>query len=68
MFTVKLNHSEAAARNVLIPEHCCKEFIFLDPEAIPVQDRRESVDVDVREPISSERLWCVLINTLKTQS
>ena len=68
MFTVKLNHSEAEAKSVLIPEHRCKEFIFLDPEAVPVQDRGESVYVDVCEPISSERLWCVLINTLETQS
>ena len=68
MFTVNLDHSEAEARSVLIPEHCCKEFILLDPEAVPVQDCRESVYVDVCEPISSERLWCVLINTLETQS
>ena len=68
MFTVKLNHSEAEARSVLIPEHSCKEFILLDPEAISVQDRGESVDVNVREPISSERLRGVLINTLETQS
>ena len=51
-----------------LPENCCKEFILLDPEAIPVQDRGESVNVDVCEPVSSESLWGVLINTLETQS
>ena len=50
-----------------LPEHCCKEFILLDPEAVPVQDSGEGVYVDVCEPISCERLGSILVNTLQTQ-